>query len=166
MKLDISKWGSAGWDFLQAAAFKYPRNPTDKDKNDYASFFTNVQNVLPCDICKEHYGDNLKRFPIDLRNTRSLTQWINRVHNNVNISNGKPVYPYLKMVADYSPFCPDLELSPQERSEVLRYLDNHSVFSWSSIVIIILIIVLIAICVCVFVYRNNAYKERSRLKNE
>jgi len=152
MKLQLAEWGPSGWNFLQAVAFGYPKNPTDDDRREYLQFFMGIGKILPCEKCKEHYKLNTKIYPIDLSNTRSITEWINRLHNHVNMVKGKPYYPYLRMVADYSPDCARLDLSNYEREIVKSYL---KCVNWSMITFFVLLIMMI---IFVIFYFLNKYR--------
>ena len=62
--LDPVVWGSSCWLFLHSAAFAYPETPTDNDKDTMKSFIKNLSCVIPCNVCKEHLKENLKKLPI------------------------------------------------------------------------------------------------------
>jgi hypothetical protein len=87
-------WGAAGWHFLHAIALSYPDNPTDKDKDDYRTFFDSLVPVLPCPACSNHYRGNMLKYPIRLNNRLELFRWTVDMHNEVNVSKGKKVYTY------------------------------------------------------------------------
>ena len=42
-----SVWGPSLWHSLHAISFNYPVNPTQKQKNEYLSFFKSLKNILP-----------------------------------------------------------------------------------------------------------------------
>ena len=58
-------WGPHAWQFLHSITLSYPDNPTIEDKNNYAQFFNSIQNILPCQNCKDHYTQNLQEFPVE-----------------------------------------------------------------------------------------------------
>jgi hypothetical protein len=104
--LNIKKWGSAGWVYLTAAVLQYPENPSDDDKTQFKSFLTTNGSVIPCGLCRKHYKKNLEKHPLTdmvMSSRRNLADWINTIHNEVNISNNKPEYGVLSMIADYMP---------------------------------------------------------------
>jgi hypothetical protein len=126
-KLNIKQWGPAGWHYLIAAALQYPPTPTMEDKNAYRDFFTSNGKCIPCSMCRGHYQDNLNKHPLTdevLSSPRSLSEWINKMQNEVNASANKPLVPYLQMIADYLP--PSiawsvLKLSEQEKQKLAEY---------------------------------------------
>ena len=63
--MDPEIWGPHAWIFLHSITLNYPNNPTMYDKQHYKTFFTSLQNILPCDWCSRNYKLHLKKFPID-----------------------------------------------------------------------------------------------------
>ena len=84
--LSTKKWGPGAWIILHSSAQRYPINPTDKEKECYKGFYSNLKFTLPCGKCKESYTEFLKMLPIDyfLGSRELLTFWIYTVHNFVN----------------------------------------------------------------------------------
>lgn len=89
MGVSPKHWGREGWKFIHWVALTYPHNPTEKDKNNYLSFFESLQDVLPCPICAEHFKQNMKKHPINLESNKQLFNWTVEMHNLVNKQNGK-----------------------------------------------------------------------------
>jgi hypothetical protein len=88
-------WGPHGWKFIHYVTLGYPNNPTNKDKNNYYNFFTDLANVIPCPICAEHYKEHLKITPLNdeaLKDKESLMTWGITMHNHVNARNNKKKY--------------------------------------------------------------------------
>ena len=94
---DIRSWGPNTWKALHTITMAYPREPTQKEKEQFKAFFTSIQNVLPCPQCRLHYRQHLTSFPLSdavLSSTRSLFNWLVDVHNAVNAQNNKALYTY------------------------------------------------------------------------
>lgn len=100
--MDPKVWGSHGWLFLHTITLNYPDEPTRFDKQNYKNFFENLSNVLPCDICSNHYKQNIRKYPIQLDSKESLTKWLHNIHNLVNIKNGKDEFSYDDFINKYS----------------------------------------------------------------
>ena len=49
-------------------------------------FFDSLKTILPCEICRGHYKEFLKKKPISpyLDNKKSLMEWVLDCHNNIN----------------------------------------------------------------------------------
>ena len=68
-------WGPPSWTFLHTITFNYPNNPSEKDKQNYFTFFDSLKHVLPCDKCKKHYRDNSRDLKDNLNSRDDLVKW-------------------------------------------------------------------------------------------
>jgi len=101
--MDPCVWGPALWHFLHIISFNYPEviNSTNQNvKNETISFMNSLGQVLPCDVCKEHYLSNLYTLTVDGKNlfdclnSRTMfIRWMYELHKLVNIQTGKPEGP-------------------------------------------------------------------------
>ena len=125
-------WGPHAWQFLHSITLSYPDNPTLEDKNNHAQFFNSIQNILPCQKCKDHYTQNLHILPIEqhLDNKESLFRWLVDVHNRVNVMNNKREYSYDEVTELYEKM--------YDKSNGIRLIGNK----WLFIFLIILLIIL------------------------
>jgi len=102
MPLYPEQWGPYGWKFMHMIALAYPIAPLDEDKQNYYNFFTSLGNVLPCQMCINHYKENLIKYPLtdNVLSTRdNLLKWTIDLHNEVNKSNNKYIYDYDTAIA-------------------------------------------------------------------
>lgn len=89
-------WGNCMWRALFCIADGYPEHPSIDDQHHYKRFFYHLQHVIPCNNCRANFREKLKNMPINDKNydslqTRSmLVGWVLNLHNDVNISQGKP----------------------------------------------------------------------------
>lgn len=121
MTLGPDVWGPPGWKFLHFVALAYPENPTEEDKFKYKNFFTLIQDVLPCSICREHYKQHLVKYPLDddtLLTTKSLLHWTIDVHNEVNIATKKRTLSYEEAIASIK--SRNLVVKTDEPNEILN----------------------------------------------
>jgi hypothetical protein len=88
--MDPNIWGPSGWLFLHTITLMYPENPNPIEQKQYYDLFHSLQYTLPCPSCREHYSESLKKFPIKLNTREELVEWLVMIHNQVNISDGKP----------------------------------------------------------------------------
>lgn len=95
-------WGSHAWLFLHTITLNYPDSPTKFDKEHYQNFFENLSHVIPCDVCRSHYKQNIRKYPIQLDSKESLARWLHKIHNLVNVKNGKDVFSYDDFIKKYS----------------------------------------------------------------
>ena len=79
-------WGPPAWTFLHTVTYNYPENPTNEDKSNYLNFFDSLKHVIPCDKCKGHYKENLKKYDLNnsLNSRKDLARWFYDIHNLVN----------------------------------------------------------------------------------
>lgn len=62
----------------------------------------NVYNLMGCPDCRAHWMEILNaNSPVSIFDAKDACLWVNRVHNLVNVSKGKAIYPYEKMVTEY-----------------------------------------------------------------
>ena len=99
--MEAKIWGPHAWIFLHSISMTYPDKPTEQDKTNFKTFFTSIQNVLPCSICKKHYKQNLINNPIQLNSKKELVQWMIDIHNSVNKLNKKKQYSYNEVINYY-----------------------------------------------------------------
>lgn len=98
-------WGPRAWIFLHSITLAYPVNPTYQDMDNYKRFFESLKYVLPCESCKEHFTDNIKKYPLTdqiLRSKDLLCKWLIDIHNSVNMSTGKRVLTYQQVFDIYT----------------------------------------------------------------
>ena len=100
--MDPNIWGSQAWLFLHTITLNYPDNPSKFDKENFKNFFENLSHVIPCDVCREHYKKNIRKYPIQLDSKESLTKWLHMIHNLVNVKNNKDELPYEEFIKNYS----------------------------------------------------------------
>jgi hypothetical protein len=89
MGMQTRVWGPAGWLFLHSIAQNFPHHPDDTQKKNYFNFFQLVGDVLPCRYCRESYKDFISqpdtKLSYDvLKDRRTLSFWLYKVHNKVN----------------------------------------------------------------------------------
>lgn len=96
-------WGSHLWFSLHTISLNYPLKPNEIDKKYYRNFFINLQEVIPCSVCKTNYKRHLNEHPIDnyLHNRKEIVYWVIDMHNMVNVEIGKKVYSYDKVIKKY-----------------------------------------------------------------
>lgn len=92
MSIGPETWGPHIWKALHYVSIGYPENPTEGQKQKYKEFYLLLQDVLPCQLCREHYSENLKKAPLTndiLSDREKLIKWVIDIHNIVNEMNGK-----------------------------------------------------------------------------
>ena len=91
MGMSPDVWGPVFWATMHIATLGYPVNPTPKDQEAAIKFYESLVVMIPCPICREHYGTHLTEMPVkDVVNNRdALINWVFNIHNKVNVQLGK-----------------------------------------------------------------------------
>lgn len=101
MGLNQNLWGRPVWKFLHSLTLAYPLEPTKDDKDNNLNFLKALGRVLPCEICKVHFGRNLVENPPRLNTKKDFFEWAVDVHNEVNGRTGKKAWTYEQALEHY-----------------------------------------------------------------
>ena len=107
--IDPSVWGPALWKSIHIIALAYPDDPSQEDATRYKNFFHAFEHVIPCQVCRAHYAENLRSYPIEphLKSKHDLFSWTVEVHNLVNEQTRKEKISVAEAYAIY------LDLKPE-----------------------------------------------------
>jgi FAD-linked sulfhydryl oxidase len=97
-----SVWGPLFWTTMHIVSLGFPTNPTDDEKEAASAFFSSLQFMIPCPICKEHYASFLKGMPIATQSRDTLINWVFDLHNKVNQQLGKPAISFEQYISNMS----------------------------------------------------------------
>ena len=80
--MDTRFWGPSGWRLLHLITFTY--DPSQRE--DVSRFFELLPYVLPCKFCRRSLAEYMESDPLEaaLTSRKELTQWLYRIHNQVN----------------------------------------------------------------------------------
>ena len=120
-------WGPHGWKFIHYVTLGYPEKPTPAQKEKYKAFLVLLKDVLPCSLCANHYGENLKKQPLtdEIMNSReNLIKWGIEIHNIVNESKNKTIIKYIdaRRLIDTDTQC------KQNVKEIVKEYDDSQTF--------------------------------------
>jgi len=127
--INPSIWGESFWNVIHYITMAYPDNPTEDDKQNVLAFIQSLQNVLPCEKCRNHFKSNLISYPLsnDVLSSRyNFIKWAVMVHNEVNRRTGKP------------------EMSVENAIDLYT---NKKQYDYSQVITIVLLIMLIILLV-------------------
>jgi len=99
-------WGPTIWMMIHFFA----ANLTNNKIKYYVEFIKSLIYVIPCEVCRKHLRENLKKLPLIINNKSnnySIFEWSCNLHNIVNTQLKKKVYPYCQ-------------------SLFYKYMDNHN----------------------------------------
>ena len=98
-------WGPKIWCLLHRLSFFSNRQDVP---GAWKSLLRNLNEVLPCALCKRHMREYVLKVPLEfpvgassavIRDTIAL--WLYNFHNHVNLDNGRPIFPLDLMEAQY-----------------------------------------------------------------
>ncbi|XP_067001139.1 FAD-linked sulfhydryl oxidase ALR [Anabrus simplex] len=95
--LDKDKLGRHTWSFLHTMAAYYPESPSSEQKKNMKQFFSIFSQFYPCEHCAEDLRNQLKVTPPETQSQEDLSQWLCRIHNNINLRLGKPEFDCSKV---------------------------------------------------------------------
>jgi hypothetical protein len=130
-------------------SFNYPLEPNNEDKESYKRFFINLQDVIPCSVCKKNYKRHLKEHPINnfLNNRKDLVYWVIDMHNMVNGEIGKKILSYDVVIKKYeNVYGKKIKLESDNNSinnDLLQNVSNNVIYNKKYIKFIYGIIILI-----------------------
>ena len=84
-------WGPIFWTTMHIVTLGYPASPSAEEKAGAAAFFNSLRTMIPCPICREHYGAFLAESPVEAatHSRDALVFWAFALHNKVNDRLGK-----------------------------------------------------------------------------
>ncbi|XP_067933652.1 FAD-linked sulfhydryl oxidase ALR-like isoform X2 [Watersipora subatra] len=95
--LDINELGRSTWGFLHTMAANYPDKASAEEQRRMTSFISDFSHVYPCDMCAYDFRKRLKKHPIEAESQHSLSQWLCRMHNQINSMLGKQIFDCSKV---------------------------------------------------------------------
>ncbi|KAL9268036.1 FAD-linked sulfhydryl oxidase ERV1-like protein [Drosera capensis] len=92
--------GRATWTFLHTLGAQYPEHPTRQQKKDVKELMAILSRMYPCKECADHFKEVLsdqrhvfRANPVEAGSQAEFSQWLCHVHNVVNRSLGKAIFP-------------------------------------------------------------------------
>lgn len=107
------EWGPFLWTALHGLAEKLGKQTVEIMASDEARemvlVLRGVEHIMPCEKCRKHYHDYIKKNPVDefiQRRGEVLRQavrvWLWKLHEHVNERNGSPSFPIEDLTPKYS----------------------------------------------------------------
>ena len=94
------EWGPLVWTILHGFAQSPNVGIFPGDElREWSRLIKLTADMLPCDKCREHLTDFMRRRPIALFSQspqlkHTVRSWLWDLHNEVNVKNDKPIYPF------------------------------------------------------------------------
>ena len=144
--LSPKEWGRHAWAFLHSASFSYPETPNTTQINSAKQVFTNIGNILPCPVCRDHYNKNIKKNPPRVNSQEELSRWLVEIHNEVNRSRLRETVDYDAVKRHYLENSHELDCDCPRTSKLRKRLHQcNKLLSGMTVVTILLLVLLVSI---------------------
>ncbi|KAI9139091.1 ERV/ALR sulfhydryl oxidase domain-containing protein [Paraphysoderma sedebokerense] len=109
--------GRSTWHLLHTMAARFPNVPTDNEQLAMKSYLFLLSRLYPCGDCAHHFSDLLQKYPPDTSSRDSLSQYLCKIHNNVNLRLNHTIFD-CNLVGDrWKCGCAEEELEEIEKEE-------------------------------------------------
>ena len=107
---ETAEWGPIFWNIIHGLAEKAEKSIIREDEvREWQKFVKAIGEVLPCDICRDHYKRYTAQNPftqiakIPFNQVKDFVKhWFWNLHNEINLGNDKPVFDYSLLAETYS----------------------------------------------------------------
>ncbi|KAK3148051.1 hypothetical protein QOZ80_3BG0290000 [Eleusine coracana subsp. coracana] len=112
--------GRATWMLLHTIAAQFPDEPTRQQKRDAKELMHILSRLYPCKECADHFQEVLKANPVQAGSQAEFSQWLCYVHNVVNRSLGKPIFPCQRVNARWGKLdCPERSCDLEGSNDIM-----------------------------------------------
>ena len=96
---DVEQLGRHTWTFLHSTAAYYPDSPSEQHKRNAFSLFSSLPSLYPCRHCADELEAEMKKIgPPDVSCRLGISNWLCRIHNEVNGRLGKREFDCSKVL--------------------------------------------------------------------
>lgn len=122
-------WGPIFWNTMHIASLGYSMNPTNEEKEAASAFFSSLQFMIPCPICKEHYSYFLKNMPVVTTDRDTLINWVFDLHNKVNVQLGKSPVTFDQYIKNMQKLSEkeSIDLYNNNNNNILKYMGGGTI---------------------------------------
>jgi hypothetical protein len=104
INLNPKIWGPHAWFFIDSIALSLPPHLDNNLQQQLKNFFISFSLLLPCESCKNHFSDYMKKTNLinyDFSTKDNVIFWINNLHNIIRISNNSNQFSINSMYQFY-----------------------------------------------------------------
>jgi len=105
INLPPNVWGPKMWFAIDSIAFGLPEIINNETQIAFKNFMNSLILLLPCEKCRYHYSEYLKKnnlSNINFVNKNDVIKWINKLHNSVSKINNKREFLYQDTISYYN----------------------------------------------------------------
>ncbi|TEB38050.1 hypothetical protein FA13DRAFT_719092 [Coprinellus micaceus] len=99
--------GRATWKLMHTMTLRFPKKPTQDEREALNSYFHLMSRLYPCGECAAEFQQLLKRFPPQTSSRLAASQWLCALHNEVNKRLHKPIFDCAHVDSTYDCGCGD-----------------------------------------------------------
>ena len=99
----IDKWGPATWNALHCFAHSAPKVLNDSEQARFRLMLDLVGEHLPCPTCRRHFKEYLEEHYVNAMTREDLVEFLNDMHNSVNVRLGKRAFTLEEHYRAYRP---------------------------------------------------------------
>jgi len=93
--------GRSTWNFLHTMAAYYPSKPSTSEQSLMRSFLDGLGEFYPCGHCRAHLREQMSESPPVVTSASELSKWLCKIHNEVNVMLGKPLFDCSRVFERY-----------------------------------------------------------------
>jgi len=101
--------GRAAWKLFHTTMARFPDKPLSDESQALKDYIHLFARLYPCGDCARHFQQILRKYPPQVSSRSSAAAWACFVHNEVNVSKGKPVFDCANIGDWYDCGCADDE---------------------------------------------------------
>ena len=101
--------GRAAWKLFHTIMGRFPDKPSKDESQALKDYIHLFARLYPCGECATHFQQILTKYPPQVSSRSSAAAWACFVHNEVNVSKGKPVFDCANIGDWYDCGCADDE---------------------------------------------------------
>lgn len=90
----LSEFGKITWNSFHRICAYFSAQPSEQERNLMKNMFQGFAYFFPCDFCRDDFVQQMKEFPIKLKNNIELSHWFMNQHNRINEKLKKEVKNY------------------------------------------------------------------------
>jgi len=109
--------GRAAWKLFHTTMARFPDTPEQEESDALKSYIYLFARLYPCGECAEHFQQILKKYPPQTSSRSTAAAWACHVHNEVNVSKGKPLFDCGNIGDFYDCGCEDDEKEGKPSSD-------------------------------------------------
>ena len=106
---------------------RFPDEPTTDESDALKSYIYLFARLYPCGECAEHFQKILKKYPPQTSWRSTAAVWACFVHNEVNISKGKPTFDCANIGDFYDCGCEEDEKNTKSSGTETKKVDPDNV---------------------------------------